>query len=114
LCSIPISKRGKIPLIYLVGEKNVRKAADTLKYGVWDFVQKEQLYKLVPSVYSSQKYANVIRKRKEAEQALKESRDRYMSIFKSVHDGILLLDFETRVITDYNPRLLEIFGDEEK
>jgi len=104
----------EIPLIYLVGEKNVRKAADTLKYGVWDFVQKEQLYKLVPSVYSSQKYANVIRKRKEAEQALKESRDRYMSIFKSVHDGILLLDFETRVITDYNPRLLELFGIEEK
>ena len=88
----------EIPLIFLVGEKNVRKAADTLKTGVWDFVQKEQLYKLVPSVYSSQKYANVLRKRKEAEQALTESRDRYMSIFKSVNDGILLFDFETRKI----------------
>ena len=88
------SYMSEIPLIYLVGEKNVKKAADTLKTGVWDFVQKEQLYKLVPSVYSSQKYANVIKKRKEAEQALKESRDRYMSIFKSVHDGILLFDFE--------------------
>jgi PAS domain S-box-containing protein len=99
----------EIPLIYLVGEKNVRKAADTLKAGVWDFVQKEQLYKLVPSVYSSQKYANVFRKRKEAEQALKESRDRYMSIFKSVHDGIILFDFESREITDYNPHLLELF-----
>ncbi|MEA3461701.1 MAG: PAS domain S-box protein, partial [Bacteroidota bacterium] len=104
----------EIPLIYLVGEKNVRKAADTLKAGIWDFVQKEQLYKLVPSVYSSQKYANVIRKRKEAEQALKESRDRYMSIFKSVHDGILLFDFESRKITDFNPRLLEIFEVSEK
>ena len=104
----------EIPLIYLVGEKNVRKAADVLKTGVWDFVQKEQLYKLVPSVYSSQKYANVIKKRKEAEQALKESRDRYMSIFKSVHDGILLFDFETRKITDFNPRVLEMFGLKEK
>jgi PAS domain S-box-containing protein len=99
----------EIPLIYLVGEKNVRKAADTLKAGVWDFVQKEQLFKLVPSVYSSQKYANSLRKRKEAEQALKESRDRYMSIFQSVNDGILLFDFETRKISDYNPRLLEMF-----
>ena len=100
----------EIPLIYMVGEKNARKAADTLKTGVWDFVQKEQLYKLIPSVYSSQKYANVIKKRKEAEQALKESRDRYMSIFKSVHDGILLFDFESREITDFNPRVLEMFG----
>ena len=104
----------EIPLIFLVGEKNVRKAADSLKTGVWDFVQKEQLYKLVPSVYSSQKYATVLRKTREAEQALKESRDRYMSIFKSVHDGIILFDFETRKITDYNPRMLELFGFTEK
>ncbi len=104
----------EIPLIYLVGEKNVRKAADTLKSGVWDFVQKEQLYKLVPSVYSSQKYANVFKKRKEAEQALKESRDRYMSIFQSVHDGILLFDFDSRKVTDYNPRVMEMFGLSEK
>jgi PAS domain S-box-containing protein len=100
----------EIPLIYLVGEKNVRKAAETLKDGVWDFVQKEQLFKLVPSVYSSQKYSKVINQKLEVEQALKESRDRYMSIFKSVHDGILLFDFETREITDFNPRVLEIFG----
>ncbi len=100
----------EIPLIYLVGEKNVRKAADTLKAGVWDFVQKEQLFKLVPSVYSSQKYATVFKKRKEAEQALKESRDRYMSIFKSVHDGILLFDFESKKVSDYNPRVMDMFG----
>jgi len=100
----------EIPLIYLVGEKNIRKAASTLESGVWDFVQKEQLYKLVPSVYSSQKYANVFKKSKEAEREVRVSRDRYMSIFNSAHDGILLFDFNTRKITDYNPRLLEIFG----
>jgi len=104
----------EIPLIYLVGEKNARIAANSLKTGVWDFVQKEQLYKLVPSVYSSQKYANLFKKRREAEQALKESRDRYMSIYNSVHDGILLFDFNSRKITDYNPRFLEIFGFTEK
>ncbi|MBE9517088.1 MAG: hypothetical protein IMY68_00925, partial [Bacteroidetes bacterium] len=84
----------EVPLIYLVGEKNARKAAQTLESGVWDFVQKEQLFKLVPSVYSSQKYANVIKQRQKAEHDLLESRDRYMSIFNSVHDGILLIDFE--------------------
>ncbi len=100
----------EIPLIYLVGEKNARKAADTLRSGVWDFIQKEQLYKLVPSVYSSLKYASLFKQSKEAERAVRVSRDRYMSIFNSVHNGILLFDFESRKITDYNPRLLEIFG----
>jgi len=100
----------EVPLIYLVGEKNARKAAQTLESGVWDFVQKEQIFKLVPSVYSSQKYTNVIKQRKKAERALIESRDRYMSIFKSVHDGIILIDLETRKITEYNPRVLEMFG----
>jgi len=98
------------PLIYLVGEKNARKAAQTITSGAWDFVHKEQLFKLVPSVYSSQKYSRVIREREEAERALSESRDRYMSIFNSVSDGILLFDYESRVISDYNPRILEIFG----
>jgi len=100
----------EVPLIYLVGEKNARKAANTLESGVWDFVQKEQLFKLVPSVYSSQKYSSVIKQRQKAEHALIESRDRYMSIFESVNDGILLFDFESRKITDYNPRVLEMFG----
>ena len=104
----------EVPLIYLVGEKNARKAAQTLESGVWDFVQKEQLFKLVPSVYSAQKYTNVIKQRQKAEHALMESRDRYMSIFKSVHDGILLIDYETKKITDYNPTFLEIFGFDEE
>jgi PAS domain S-box-containing protein len=100
----------EVPLIYLVGEKNVRKVAETIKSGIWDFVEKGQLFKLVPSVYSSQKYARVTREWQEAERALRESRDRYLSIFNSVNDGILLFDHETREITNYNPRLLEIFG----
>jgi PAS domain S-box-containing protein len=104
----------EVPLIYLVGEKNARKAAQTLESGIWDFVQKEQLFKLVPSVYSSQKYANVIKQRQKAEHELLESRDRYMSIFKSVRDGILLIDFESKKISEYNPTFLEIFGFDEE
>ncbi len=100
----------EVPLIYLVGEKNQYQAAETMKAGVWDYVSKDQLFKLIPSVYSSRKYSQVNRQRREAERALGESRDRYMSIFQSVNDGILLFDFKTRKITDYNPRVLELFG----
>jgi len=99
----------EVPLIYLVGEKNQRKAAITLKSGIWDFITKDQLFKLVPSVYSSLKYSKVIRERQAAEDALIESRDRYMSIFKSANDGFLLFDAENFSLTDYNPRILEMF-----
>ena len=50
-----------VPLIYLVGEKNEQKAAETLKRGVWDYLQKNHLVKLVPTVYSSQKYGKVLK-----------------------------------------------------
>ena len=98
-----------IPLIYIVGKKNEMRAAETLQQGIWDYVLKEQIYKLVPSVNSSQKYTKVFRQRQEAEHALSESKDRYISIFRAVHDGILLLDPETLDIEDYNPRIPELF-----
>jgi PAS domain S-box-containing protein len=105
----------QVPLIFLVGEKNEQQAAESLKLGTWDYVRKDQLYKLVPSIYSSQKYIRVARERQAAERALSASRDRYMSIFNSVNDGIILFDYESRKITEYNPRFIEMFefGDED-
>lgn len=100
----------EVPLIYLVDEEREREAAESLKLGVWDYVSKKQLYKLVPSVQSSQKYTSVLKERQVAEHALSESRDRYMSIFQSVNDGILLFDPVARKIVDCNPRFVELFG----
>jgi PAS domain S-box-containing protein len=99
----------EVPLIYLVGEKNQRKAAIALKTGIWDYITKDQLFKLVPSVYSSLKYSKVIRERQAAEEALIDSRDRYMTIFKSANDGFLLFDAEDFTLKDCNPRILELF-----
>ena len=99
----------QIPLIFLVGKKNEQEAAESLKRGAWDYVLKDQLYKLVPSVYSSQKYIRVARERQDAERALSASRDRYMSIFNAVNDAIILFDSETRKITEYNPRFVRMF-----
>jgi len=99
----------EVPLIYLVGEKNQEKAASTLRSGIWDSIGKEGLYKLVPSVYSSLKFSKVIKERQVAEDALIDSRDRYLSIFKSANDGFLLFDAESFELTDYNPRILELF-----
>ncbi len=99
----------EVPMIFLVEDVDKLRNNDILRNGLWDYVCKDQLFKLVPSVYSSQRYSRVIKKAREAERALSESKDRYLSIFNSVDDAIILFDFETRKIAEYNPRLLELF-----
>lgn len=99
----------EVPLIYLEGVKSQQNSIHTIRSGVWDYISKDQLSKLAPSVYSALKYSKVIRERQLAEEALIESRDRYLSIFKSSNDGFLLFDVKTFELTDYNPKILELF-----
>jgi PAS domain S-box-containing protein len=51
-----------------------------------------------------------ITKRKRAEEALRESEERYRRLFETAQDGILLLDAESGAITDANPFLTEMLG----
>lgn len=104
----------EVPLIYLVGDMKQLQEKGELKVGVWDYVFKDRMFKLISSIRSSQRYASVFKQARKAEKALSASRDRYMSIFNSVDDAIILFDFETRKITDCNPRLLELFELTEK
>ncbi|MEX0986562.1 MAG: PAS domain S-box protein [Bacteroidales bacterium] len=99
-----------IPLIYLVGEKNEHKAAETLTSGVWDYLLKSHLVKLVPTVYSSQKYGKVLKHSRKVENELEESELKYRSIFNAVQDGMILIDPQTFGIIDFNQSLPELFG----
>ncbi len=53
--------------------------------------------------------ARDIRSRKEAEQALRESEQRYRSVVESSHDGIMIID-EQRLIVYVNTQLCRILG----
>jgi len=99
-----------IPLIYLVGEKNEHKAAETLKRGVWDYLLKSHLVKLVPTVYSSQKYGKVLKQSRMFKGELEASEAKYRSIFNTVQDGMLLIDPERYQILDFNRSIPVIFG----
>jgi len=50
------------------------------------------------------------RKRKEAEEMLRNSEISYRRLFETAQDGILLLDADTGQITDVNPYLIEMLG----
>ncbi len=106
--------QAEVPMIFLVEDMIKLRDHGVLRKGLWDFVSKDQLFKLVPSVYSSQRYLKLFNQTREADRALSESRDRYMSIFKSVDDAIVLFEYESRKIAEYNPRLLELFEISEK
>jgi len=99
-----------IPLIYLVGEKNESKAAETLKRGVWDYLLKSHLVKLVPTIYSSQKYGKVLRHSRKMQSELEESESKYRSIFDTVKDGMMLIDPDTFNILDINRSIYDLFG----
>ena len=99
-----------IPLIYIVGERNESKAAETLKRGVWDYILKTQFVKLVPTIYSSQKYGKVLKHSKKVEDELEESESKYRSIFNTVKDAILLIEADTFQILDFNQSVMDLFG----
>lgn len=99
-----------VPLIYLVGKKNEQKAAETLKRGAWDYLLKSHLVKLVPTVYSSQKYGKVLKRSKKVQGDLEASEAKYRSIFNTVNDGMLLIDPESFRILDFNRSIPAMFG----
>jgi PAS domain S-box-containing protein len=51
-----------------------------------------------------------IGERKEVENTLKESEERYRRLFETAQDGVLLLNAETAAITDVNPYLIKLLG----
>lgn len=81
-----------VPLIYLVGERNELKAAETLKKGVWDYILKSHFTKLVPTVYSSQKYGKVL---KDSKIVLKEKQKQDVLskiLVKYIADPIIIIN----------------------
>lgn len=81
-----------IPLIYLVGERNEALAAETLKRGVWDYLLKSHFVKLVPTVYSSQKYGRVLKLSRKVQDELEESREHFRNLAENSPDVIMRFD----------------------
>ena len=67
-----------------------------------------RVYKL-PSGEIAAIFDDVTEKR-QAEEALKASETQYRRLFESAKDGIIILDYETGMIQDVNPFLIELLG----
>jgi PAS domain S-box-containing protein len=102
--------RPDLPFIIVSGEIDLNLVVSLMKGGAQDYIQKEELVRLVPAIARELREAEMRRDRQSAEDALQVSESRYRRLFETAQDGILILDPGTGQIVDINPFLLEMLG----
>ncbi|MGD0792744.1 MAG: ATP-binding protein [Terriglobales bacterium] len=102
--------RPNAPFIVVTGENNLDLAVSLMKGGAKDYILKDELARLVPTIEEVMREVEVGRERRRAEESLKVSESRYRRLFDTAQDGILILDADTGQITDVNPYLIKMLG----
>jgi PAS domain S-box-containing protein len=102
--------RPNAPFIVVSGENDLDLAVALMKGGARDYIRKEELGRLVPTVEQVMRDVEIGRERERAELALRVSEARYRRLFETAQDGILILNAETGQITDVNPYLIKMLG----
>lgn len=99
----------QIPVIVATGMLKDEAAVEMLKLGAKDYVLKDRLSRLVPAIQRALNEERGVRRRKLAEQLLRESESKLSSIAASAQDAILMMDHEGK-ISFWNPAAERIFG----
>jgi PAS domain S-box-containing protein len=97
-----------IPFIVVSGAVGEDAAVALMKAGAHDYVMKDHLVRLAPAVEREIREAHTRRARKDAEEALRESEERFRRLYEISLDGIAIHDGET--IIDANEACNRMFG----
>jgi PAS domain S-box-containing protein len=98
-----------LPVILVSGSIGEEKAVELFKLGVSDFVLKDNLARLVPSLKRCKREAAERRARRVAETALQESEVRFRSLFDNSVVGFYRTTPDGRILMA-NPALLKLLG----
>ncbi|MEH2126684.1 hybrid sensor histidine kinase/response regulator [Nostoc sp.] len=99
----------EIPFIFVSAALGEELAIEALKNGATDYVLKQRLGRLVPSVQRALREAKERRERKQAEESLQKSEAKYRRIVDTSYEGIWMIDSETR--TEFvNQRISQMLG----
>jgi len=102
--------RPDAPFIVVSGENDLDLAVSLMKSGARDYILKDELDRLVPTIKEVMREVEAKRERQRAEHLLQVSEARYRRLFETAQDGILILDADTGQITDVNPYLVKMLG----
>ncbi len=97
------------PFIFVSGAIGEDRAIESMRLGATDYVLKDRLSRLSPTVRRAQKENEEKRGRKQSEQALQESEILYRTLIETSPDAIILTDLDTR-ITMINGQTIDLYG----
>ena len=99
----------EIPLIVYSGAINEEMAIECMKSGAIDYVFKDNLSRLCPVVKRALEEMKISRKSKQAEDALRESEEKYRTLYDSSRDAIMIITPD-KVFLNGNPACVKMFG----
>src|SRR6266850_1675192 len=100
--------RPDIPFILVSGTVG-EEAIDSLLAGATDYVLKHKFSRFVPAVQRALQEAGERKARREAEEALKKSEEKYRQLFEEARDTLFIVSSDGNLI-DINPAGLKMFG----
>lgn len=99
-----------VPFIVVSGKVGEELAVEVMKAGAHDYVMKNDLTRLCPTVERGLKEAEERRDRRRIEEELRQSEERYRAVVEQATDGIYLLDAESRRLLETNPAFQRMLG----
>ena len=102
--------RPNSPFIVVSGENDLNLAVSLIRNGARDYIRKEELARLVPTIKEVMREVEAGREQQRVQHSLQVSEARYRRLFETAQDGILILDADTGQITDVNPYLIKMLG----
>ncbi len=99
----------EIPLIVYSGVISEEIAVECMKLGVTDYVFKDNLSHLGPVVKRALEEMKIYRKSRQAEETLRESEEKYRTLYDSSRDAIMIISPD-KVFLNGNPACLKMFG----
>jgi two-component system, cell cycle sensor histidine kinase and response regulator CckA len=111
LSALALFKEAKIDIPFIVVSGTIGEdiAVQAMKAGAHDYVMKGNLARLIPAIQRELDEAEIRRKRRNAEEALRESENRYRGLFEGSKDAIYFSTVDGKFI-DINPAGIELFG----
>lgn len=98
------------PLIVVSGRIGEDAAVDLVTAGAHDYVMKDNLVRLRPTVERALEEAEDRRERRRAEEELGRSEERYRAVIEQATDGIYLLDAASKRLLETNPAFRGMLG----